>query len=1316
MAGVAMSLSLTMPARAAMQVLHGHVPAAVSHLSPLGQLPGTNHLNLAIGLPLRNREVLTNLLQQIYDPSSTNYHRYLTPARFTEQFGPTEQDYQAVIAFAKGHGLTVTATHPNRLVLDVNGAVTDVEKAFQLALRLYRHPTENRNFFAPDVDPSVPSTLSILSISGLNNYSLPHPCLVKKPASQAMNAVPASGTGPGGNYWGNDFRNAYAPGVTLNGSGQSVALVEFDSYYSSDIATYISQAGLQSVPLQNVYVNGSSFSPGANNSEVALDIEVVNAMAPGLSKIIVYQATNGTPWISMLSRIADDDLASQISASWGGGNNNPDPASDAIFLQMAAQGQSYFNSAGDSDAYTGDIPFPSDNPYITIVGGTTLTTGSGAAYLSETVWNWGNEYGSIEDGVGGSGGISTYYSIPTWQRGVSMSANQGSTSMRNIPDVALTANHVWIIADNGQSGWVGGTSVAAPLWAAFASLVNQYAVSVGQPAVGFINPAIYAIGKGANYTSCFHDTMTGNNTWSDSPSKFYAVYGYDLCTGWGTPNGQNLIDALVPICNPDGILQASVTPANASVLLEGTSQTIYVQVTDGLPVTNATVVASVAGVTTNLVFVNNGVAPDVTANDDIYTTNLYVPASTNNLTLTFHITAPGKTGSTNVIVYCVAPIPGNNNFTNAIKVPAGGAAYLSNNRFATTESGEPHHDGDVNAGASLWWSWTPTVNTNVLIDTTGSAINLVLAVYTGSALTNLQSVIATNNTGTGNSAWLTFNAASNTTYQIAVASAYTNSVGSLRFRLAPGGQPDTNAPVVFITSPTNGLGTTNFLITVSGTANDPEPNASGISQVFITLNDTCTYVATGTTNWSDTFGLAPGLNNISVFAEDFAGNISASASIQVVYIVQNPPNDFFANAVALTGNQGQVIATNTAATKELGEPDHAGNVGGKSLWWSFSTNVDGVLTLSTSNSTFDTLLGLYTGPNVANLTTIAANDDAYVGAPGGFSLINQAVKSGQQYYIAVDGFDGDSGTVVLNYSFVPATLHHLTIASSTGGTVQVSTVNSAGGTAMMAGTSGNFANNTTVTLTAYPNSYYTFNGWTTNGGNSSLNPLSFVMAADMNITGTFGQIAFSDGFESGDFTHLPWQVNVPGNATNWFVQTNIVCAGRYAARSGVITDSESSSLVLIGTFGAGTGSFDYLVSSEEYWDFLNFYVDGVLMQQWSGEVGWANFAFPLTAGTHTLEWSYVKDPSFSDGLDAAFIDDVNLPNYTPLPLTLGSYGRSNGMFWLTVTSPANSTIIQASTNLINWVPIYTNYTSSFTFTDSNTPSCRCRFYRAVSGP
>ncbi len=139
-------LSLTTPARAAgAQIIRGEVPAAVARLTPVGRLAASQRLNVAIGLPLRNREQLDALLQQIYDPASTNYHHYLNPEQFTERFGPTAQDYQAVMDFATTNGLKVAATHPNRVVLDVEGSVADIEKAFRVTMRVYQHPTEVRH-------------------------------------------------------------------------------------------------------------------------------------------------------------------------------------------------------------------------------------------------------------------------------------------------------------------------------------------------------------------------------------------------------------------------------------------------------------------------------------------------------------------------------------------------------------------------------------------------------------------------------------------------------------------------------------------------------------------------------------------------------------------------------------------------------------------------------------------------------------------------------------------------------------------------------------------------------------------------------------------------------------------------------------------------------------------------------------------------------------------------------------------------------------------------------------------------------------------
>ncbi len=559
-------------ARAAQsQSLAGHRPAAAVGVQAVGRLPGQSRLRLGIGLPLRNQAELADLLERLYDPASSSYRQWLSVGQFTERFGPAEADCRAVMAFLEAHGLRITATLPSRMIINAEGAVADIERAFQVGLRLYQHPSEGRLFYAPDSEPTLELATPVLHISGLDNFMVPRPAGLRTPRPEGPGgAVPCSGSGPSGSYWGKDFRAAYAPNVALTGTGQFVALLEMDGYYSSDISTYATRAGLgKAPPLVNVLLDDFSGAPGDGNGEVALDIEMAMSMAPGLSGIIVYEgnATQGTAVDNILGRMAGDNLAKQLSGSW---MFAVDATTSQIFQQFAAQGQSYFNASGDGGAYVGPVSSPSDNPYITVVGGTTLsTTGPMGSWLSETAWNW------FTSGLGtaaSAGGVSTLWPIQSWQKGLDMTLNRGSTSKRNLPDVAMVADNVTVISDNGKQVAVGGTSIATPLWAGFIALVNQQAAATQQPSVGFINPAIYALGKASSYTSCFHDIKTGNNTNLDSPDLYYAVPGYDLVTGWGSPSGKNLINHLAPL--PQGPLIAlagsslvseSFVPANGAI-------------------------------------------------------------------------------------------------------------------------------------------------------------------------------------------------------------------------------------------------------------------------------------------------------------------------------------------------------------------------------------------------------------------------------------------------------------------------------------------------------------------------------------------------------------------------------------------------------------------------------------------------------------------------------------------------------------------------------------------------------------------------------
>jgi hypothetical protein len=552
---IALCLSAYVVTAAERQIFKGHVPKDLPALTAIGRLDKSQRLNLALGLPLRNKSTLIKLIAALCDPANPQFRQYLTPDQFAAMFGPTEVDYAGLIDFAKANGLNVTFRHPNRLLLDVNASVENIEKAFHVQMKLYQHPTESRTFYAPDLEPSVDAKLPLIFIGGFNNFDVPHPMNLKA----SLNAHPNNGSSPNGSFMGNDFRNAYAPGVTLSGAGQTVALVQFDGFYQNDITAYEALAGLPNVPLQTILLDGYDGVPSttAGNVEVSLDIEMLISMAPGLSKIILYEGGPGGIPADILSQIANDNVAKQISSSW---TWQPyDPNSEAIFLQFAAQGQTCFNATGDGDAFVGAITqTPSDNPYITQVGGTSLTmSDSGEGYITETVWNRGG-------GIGSSGGTSTAYGIPAWQQIIDMSANSGSTKMRNVPDVSMVADYVYVIHGNGSSGSFGGTSCAAPLWAGFTALMNQQAIAAGRPPIGFINPAIYQLATNSNYANCFHDITIGDNTSSASPAHFYATTGYDLCTGLGSPVGSNLVNAIAgpPVFAP------LILPKNFALVME----------------------------------------------------------------------------------------------------------------------------------------------------------------------------------------------------------------------------------------------------------------------------------------------------------------------------------------------------------------------------------------------------------------------------------------------------------------------------------------------------------------------------------------------------------------------------------------------------------------------------------------------------------------------------------------------------------------------------------------------------------------------------
>ena len=563
--------------------LRGHhaLPAA-ARAQAVDRLAATQQLQFTIGLPLRNKAELDKLLQELSDPSSPNYRKFLTPELFTERFGPTKEDYQAALDYARASGFTVTATQPNRVLVSVSAPVSAVEKAFHVSMRHYKHPTEARNFFAPDTEPTLDLAVPIQDIGGLDDFVISHANYHPRPAT----ATPQNGSAWGGGFMGADFRHAYAPDVSLTGTGQSVGTINFAGYYLSDVQHYEDSNGVPHIPVVEELLDGVSNVTNNAEGECMLDLEMIASMSPGINSMYFYR---GTSIDTMLSAIAGDNVAKQIGASWTYGITGNTPG---LLQQLAAEGITFFTAAGDYDAYPAPghptVPDCAGNPYVTCVGGTTLTmNGNGVAYASEKVWNW--------SGSGGTGGgISSTYSIPFWQQGIAMTANHGSTTMRNIPDVALTGDNVYVYdSTSGTNTIVGGTSCATPLWAAFTALINQQNVSLGNATIGAFNPLVYAIGKSSTYSTAFHDTTVGNNTNSVSLTNYPAVPGYDLCTGWGTPKGQATINAFTTMPYLATVLPATLTAYTGSnisltVSAGGQATLVYQWFYDGIAIAGAT--------------------------------------------------------------------------------------------------------------------------------------------------------------------------------------------------------------------------------------------------------------------------------------------------------------------------------------------------------------------------------------------------------------------------------------------------------------------------------------------------------------------------------------------------------------------------------------------------------------------------------------------------------------------------------------------------------------------------------------------------------
>ena len=667
---------------AGLRELPGHVPKENQESVQGNAVPAQQEFHLAVGLELQNTNELQQLFEAVSDPTSPQFRQFLTPEDFNNRFAPSTEAYASLISYAISNQLQYS-TYSNRLILDIAGPASKIENALHVKLYHYQHPTKG-NYYAPSNNPTLPANLSIRSIQGLTDLTKPHPHL-----HRTNNVRPANGSGTSGSYLGNDFRTAYATGTAYTGAGQSVGLLQFDGYYPADIKAYATMTGNNrtNIAIVPVYVDGYNGTPTTNgNDEVSLDIEMAMAMAPGLNQIVVFSGgPNGNPDDILNSMLSYSATVKNLSCSWGW-SGGPDTTADGIFISMAVQGQSFFNASGDSCSFTAGANSvngvdnvnlqncPSSSPYITQVGGTTLTmAGTASSYTTEVVWNWKTEFGNSYDGWGSSGGVSTYYAIPSWQTNVpNITARGGSTSKRNIPDVALTADNIYIISGGKQVGstGVGGTSCAAPLWAGYMALINQALVQHGDPNAGFVNPLLYSlISQTSIYTNCFNDITNGNNTWSKYTTEFYAATNYDLCTGIGSPK-VGLIAAFLPgntnftistnNLNGSGFAGGgfSWNPSALTISNSGNSSLSW-SITN-LPTwlgTSATNGSLAIGGATNVVFKSTSSTTNLPSGTYTAAFQVTSPVKSTNITVTLNLTNP-LVLMPNTGLYAVGPIGG----------------------------------------------------------------------------------------------------------------------------------------------------------------------------------------------------------------------------------------------------------------------------------------------------------------------------------------------------------------------------------------------------------------------------------------------------------------------------------------------------------------------------------------------------------------------------------------------------------------------------------------------------------------------------------
>ena len=525
----------------------------------VGPVAATQQISLMLSLKLPDRAAAQSFVRSVSDPKNAAYGRYLTPSQFGERFGVASADYEDLISWATSNGLQVKPTAA-RTSVTVTGSATKIEQLFATKLTQYNTPS-GRVGFAPSQTPVMPAALGskVASVIGLSNAK--QIASLYRLADRNPVQPNDTGTGVDGGLSPADLQKVYnipIPALST-ASPQTIALFEQGGFRASDVDAFRNHYGLRDVPVVPVSVNGSGTGEvGGVDVEAVLDIDCVLGTNPNLAKVLVYEDADDDFALAVvegLTAIAEDNLAQVVSVSYGFdedfATDAEETAVETTLIQMAAQGQSVFVSSGDNGAYGNTaqgqgsseppgyrVSFPTSQPLVTSVGGTTLITGYGGQYLLEEAWNQlGSNYGAT------GGGVSTLFEIPDYQVlaatyfGV---YNGGSDTMRNVPDVAAVASPLTGVSvySEAEGGWViiGGTSASSPIWAAFASVINSARVGAGFPVVGFFNPYMYAIDSNSSVfgVNDVYDGSNGNESIYPGLPGYRAGYNYDNTTGLGS--------------------------------------------------------------------------------------------------------------------------------------------------------------------------------------------------------------------------------------------------------------------------------------------------------------------------------------------------------------------------------------------------------------------------------------------------------------------------------------------------------------------------------------------------------------------------------------------------------------------------------------------------------------------------------------------------------------------------------------------------------------------------------------------------------------